>query len=675
MRLQKLEVTNFRSIKETSLTLMDTDIATFIGENGSGKSNLLKALVALKGDATSPSEGDFHAKDSLGSDEPITITGTFVFEEKDIAILETNGLKNLQIKGVVVTVEKEPGKDPTILHEPIGYTDKRPENILRLQREMVKIIKSLAATVDPLLGAKSLCVERFEQDIDLEVDSVEDQITQLTAVFEPLKGVNAEASEKIEKHLVELKAWLSFNMDSHLSKVFAQLNIELLQLNSYIIENSAPISELQDRTAHPFLYDLLLLSNKKASAFTITGTPILSRYKKEASTHLSKSVSSIWLSHDLKFEIDKHGENLIFMVFTPQGHQVSLTDLSDGEQWFLKFYIRLAIAQKEKKQILWLFDEPGRDLHTSSQVDLKGFFEAISKDSQVIYTSHLAMMIPWHRLERIFAIENTNNDGTIVHKRFWNDSKLDSPLKEALSTFVGEELLGGREHLIIEGISDYFLLQGWIRYFSAQDNPKAWTTNYTLYHRIFVPVDGIGKIPLYCWFLGRKVKNKINWVVLVDSVGESDSTVKKMTESGLGSWAKNIKSIGEVAGVKKPTVVDEIEGIFKPEEYTKLFTDYYSEAYPDCILPSVEEVLEKQKTTPKITKAICALLIEKNPILLTEDGKPISLDKTGIAQFAYKELSKVRTARFSKETENRFIKIFENIEKTFNNAIDPEPIQ
>jgi predicted ATP-dependent endonuclease of OLD family len=671
MKLQKLEITNFRSIKKTEISLLDTDVATIIGANGSGKSNILKALVALKGDSTTPSETDFHAKDLSGNDEPILIAGTFAIETRDAGLLESNGLKDIKIKGIKVTVEKFSGKVPTIVHEAEGYIDNRGENVQRIQKDIVRMIKAI--TVDESLQEpKRLCIEKIEQEIDLEAENVDTQIADLTSLFDPIKAVNAEATEKIVKAFSNMKAWLNFDINSRLSKVFAQLNIELLQLNSYVIENNASIAELQNRTAHPFLFDLLLLANKKASEFTLNNTPVLSRIKKQASGHLSNSISNIWLSHDLKFEIDKQGDNLEFMVYTPQGHQVSLTDLSDGEQWFLKFYVRLAIAQKEKKQIIWLFDEPGRDLHTSSQIDLKGFFEEISKDSQVIYTSHLAMMIPWHRLERIFAVENSSKDATIIHKRFWNDSKLDSPLKEALSTFVGEELLGGKEHLIVEGVSDYFFLQGWMGYFLSQPTPKPWTAKYTLYKRIFVPVDGIDKIPLYCWFLGRKVKNKINWVVLVDSANESKSTAKKMTETGLGSWTKNIKSVGDVAGIKSPAVVDEIEGLFKPEEYFRLFQDYYIETYPDCKLPTVEEMTLKLVAGAKITKVLGVLLTEKNPSLTTEDGMPIMLDKTGIAQFTYKSLNKGGASRFSKETENKFLKLFENIEKTFDNEIEVE---
>lgn len=668
MRLTEIDITNFRSIKQTKVSLLDTAITTFIGANGSGKSNLLKAMMVLKDGEDTPTDEDFHAKSGPGSDDDIVITGTFLLEDRDAPLLEAAGLKSFKMDGFNVIVEKELGEVATLRYEVIGYNDKKPDNILRIQKELIKLVKALVVE-EPLQAAKAVCLEKLEAEIDDPEDNAA-FIAELTTAFEPIKDVSAETGEKVLKTLTELKSWLTFNVNTRVGKIFDGLNIELLQLTSYSIENNALITELEDRTSHPFLYDLLQLAGKNASSFTPTNTPILSRIKTQASDELSKSISGVWASHDLTFQIDKHGESLVFMVFTPQGQQVSLTDLSDGEQWFLKFYVRLAIAQKESKQIIWLFDEPGRDLHTSSQVDLKGFFETISVDAQVIYTSHLAMMIPWHRLERIFAVENSRTLGSIVHKRFWKDTKLDSPLKEALSTFVGEELLGGKEHLIVEGVSDYFFLQGWIRHFQQQTPVKPWAASYGFHKRILVPVDGIEKIPLYCWFLGREVKNKVNWVVIVDSAAESTTTAKKMTDTGLGSWTNNVRSVGEAAGGNKKDA-EEIEGIFKPEEYVALFEGFYAEEYPDCMLPTLEEVLEKQKTVPKLTKAMSALLCSKNPQKETNEGKAIELDKTGIAQYAYKLLAG-GTSSFSKDTENRFGKILENIDKTYDNQVAVE---
>lgn len=664
MRLKEVEIQNFRSIKKTTLLLLDLGITTLIGSNGSGKSNLLKAIIALKGDNTTPSDMDFHAKDPSGDGDTISIKALFVFEDRDKTILESLKITE-PIEGFFVTVEKRFGANPTIGYEPVGFDDKTSEVIEKSKKEIERLVKGL--TVDePNEALKQAFLDLLNQDIDFTEDT-EAKIASVVSSFDPLKEVSPEVSTKVNSAIENINGSVASSVEDKLGKAFNKISVELLQLNSYTIENSAPIAELQDRKQHPFLYDLLLLAGKTANDFNVTGT-ILSRIKRHASGGLSTSVSNIWTSHDLKFEIDRQGESLEFMVFTPQDHQVSLTDLSDGEQWFLKFYVRLAIAQKENKQIIWLFDEPGRDLHTSSQMDLKGFFETISEDAQVIYTSHLAMMIPWHRLERIFAVENLPKEGTVVHKRFWKDARLESPLKEALSTFVGEELLGGKEHLIIEGVSDYFFLQGWVRYFQNQDTAPAWTQKYNLFRRIIVPVDGIEKIPLYCWFLGRQVKKKINWVVVVDSTGESESTARKMTDSGLGSWAQNIKSVGELAASKKSSI-DEIEALFKKEEYIKAFEGFYAEMYPKCVLPTAEEILEKNKTTTKITKVIEELLVEKNPDVKIDGNSPIALDKTGIAQYVYKSLLEGDGVKFSKETETRFSKLFENIEKTFTTDI------
>jgi len=48
----------------------------------------------------------------------------------------------------------------------------------------------------------------------------------------------------------------------------------------------------------------------------------------------------------------------------------------------------------------------------------------------------------------------------MLHQRFWQDAELVSPLREALSLFIGEDLITGKNHIIIEGVSDYFYLIG-----------------------------------------------------------------------------------------------------------------------------------------------------------------------------------------------------------------------
>ena len=343
-----------------------------------------------------------------------------------------------------------------------------------------------------------------------------------------------------------------------------------------------------------------------------------------------------------------------------------MTDLSEGEKWFLRFYTRLAIAKLKDNQVLWLFDEPGRDLHSSSQIDLKRLFEDISKTSQIIYTTHQAMMVPWHRLERIFVVENSDERGTLVHKRFWKDTGLKSPLKEALSTFVGEEFFSGKQHIIIEGISDYFYLQGWLLYFQRQKSAQIWHKDFESFDRVMLPVDGVAKIPLYCWFLGRQIKKKVNWVAVVDSKEDENVTRKMLEETGLGSWKKNAVSIGDLVKDNADKTIEEIENLFTVEEYTRIFHEYYKEHYPTCDLPMEAEInarlLEDRNTNKKITKVITDLLQRMNPALQV-NGKKIELDKTGVARQIYLILTQKRDLPFSRDTTSNFESVLKTISK------------
>ena len=585
--------------------------------NGSGKSNILKSILTLGEGDNAPTDDDFHAADGEVSDDEIAIEATFSFDKKDAPLIEKFGLRPFELTGFVARVSKKRREKSTIHFTPLGTIDNRQQVLstrlkqLRTRAQKLQFGPSDATRRDELLA-------RVRRAAEGPADDVEQELNVIERIAGGVQFEDAAAGETFLSLVAEVRKTIHQDLNSAIVEVFSALSIELLQLNAYSLESNAPIAELAARDEHPFLYDLLQLAKTRADAFDHLGSPALARTKDAASRNLSKAIAGVWLSHNLKFQIDRHEDNLIFMVFTPQDRQISLTDLSDGEQWFLKFYVRLAIAQREGRQVLWLFDEPGRDLHTSSQIDLKAFFERIALDAQIVYTSHLSMMIPWHRLERIFVVENSVKDGTIVHNRFWKDTDTASPLNRALSTFIGEELIGGKEHLIVEGISDVFYLQAWIRYFQNQTPVPNWVKSYALLRRVLVPVDGVEKIPLYCWFLGRKIKKRVNWVAVVDSADESRDATKKITEAGLGMWTKNVRSIAELIASRRTAsdklLIQEIEAAFHPGDYAAMFRAHYQERYPECELPSEHEVLErftaqvKAGSGLKLTKVIEELL-------------------------------------------------------------------
>lgn len=661
MRLKKLTIKNFRSISQIEdFEFVDLGITSFIGGNGTGKSNILRGISYLQEEG--PSDDDFYAK-GRGVDK-ILIKAEFIFEKKDGGLLKSENFSLKDIQGFYVNVEKKRGENGTISFEPLGYKEEAGAKIDSLLVHIKKVMYDLELPSEAE-NTKTKLLAGVNGGLTQASPNYEKSISSISEAVEELKQFKPEAAKEISVCLEKIEKITTSDLEERLEGIFDTLDIELLKVEGYKIENKAPIGELNDDSKHPFLYDLLVLAGTKASEFEPVGSPTLQRIERRASQVLSEKISKVWVSHELKFDIDREGEELLFTVFTQQSQQIGLTDLSDGEKWFLRYYTRLAISELKGKQVLWLFDEPGRDLHSSSQIDLKKFFEDISQNSQIIYTTHQAMMVPWHRLERIFVVENSKTDGTVVHKRFWKDTGLESPLKEALSTFVGEELFSGKEHIIVEGMSDYFYLQGWLRFFQKSSDARIWRESFEPLQRVILPVEGVAKIPLYCWFLGREIRNKVNWVAIVDSKEEEEATRNRLESTGLGSWKKNAICIGDLAKTKDRDSIEEIENLFKPEEYIGVFHDYYKEEYPTVNIATENEIkakLSKNKENKKITKVITKLLQEKNPAAQT-GGKPIELDKTGIARKVYLIVTREKDLSFSKETQSNFEKILKNASK------------
>lgn len=662
MRLKKITIRNFRSISGgmEDFEFVDLGVTTFIGANGTGKSNILKAISYLKEDEEAPSDEDFYAKAFEHSADKSLIMAEFMFQEEDSALLKSKNLSLKNIRGFDVSVEKTWEQKATIEYGPIGYKLDITAEIYDIVNQMIELTNKLEPAND--VGAiKTKILDAIKGGLTQESPQCEQNISNISEAAEELKKFEPEAANKILQAVEKIEKLSENDVRERIEEIFASLNIELLTFDAYEIENKAPISELSDNSQHPFLYDLLVLAKRESLDFNVSGAR-LQRRKESASKLLSENISKVWSTHNLDFKIDRQGDDLVFTVYTPQRQQIDLTDLSDGEKWFLRFYTRLAIAELEGKQVLWLFDEPGRDLHSSSQIDLKKFFEDISKNSQIVYTTHQAMMVPWHRLERIFVVENSEDAGTIVHKRFWKDTGLESPLKEALSTFVGEELFSGKQHIIVEGISDYFYLQGWLRFFEKNRGGEFWSKSFEPLKKVMVPVEGVAKIPLYCWFLGREIRNKVNWVAIVDSKEEEATTRSCLESCGLGSWKENAICIADLAKSDSPDSVKEIENLFKPDEYIDVFQEYYQQEYPNYILPNKDVIIGRLSKESKITKVITSFLQKKNPDVKI-GGKPLELDKTGMARKVYIILAQENRIPFSKETQSNFEKTLKNVSK------------
>lgn len=669
MRIVEFEIKNYLSIDKIKFNALDKNITCFIGRNGSGKSNILKALMCLK-EYDSLEDTHSHLKEG-NENEPIIISAKFIFEEKDSNLLSDNGLSGLNFRGFIVEVKKSKESPATrtfsYLSDAKVFIDKKKETDKGLSE--LKILIDQLSLPEDQQNIKTEIQNKLVGSENKTAEEVNALVEQIKSSVTPLGEIANNVLEKIELY----KSAMNFTLEGALEKVFDNLQIVLLSaggtFETYKVEEKANLVHLKTQEKHPFLSDLLELTKTTPEQHTSSLENNMIDLEEKASGRLTKAISRAWEKHQIKFVIRKSNKDteLYFAFRTPQENPVGLLSLSDGEKWFLRFYARLTVAKERGEQIIWLFDEPGKDLHAQSQLNLRDYFESFSDNSQIFYTTHNPMMLPWHRIERIFVVENPtiyektekeDRSGTIVHNRIWKDNQLISPLREALGLIIGEELLSGDEHLIVEGPSDYLILQAWINFFRRKKEKGLDEINdgFLQEKRNLIPIHSVNNIPFYASFLCDQTKHK-NWVAVADSGKKIQEVENKMNSLGIGHFKNRVANIGQLLGrVKTFAEPFDIEDVFKPEEYILEVKEFYLNENVVIQIPSDKE-FQALSVGPQITKNIETVFRKKNP-------KFSSLDKAGIGQQIYRKLM-VEEKRYSHETENNFKKILGHLNKTF----------
>jgi predicted ATPase len=726
MRILSFTIKNYKSINSIdNFELLDKKIACLIGKNGSGKSNILHALMAIKDNKLLTDECHFEKKDK---ETTIRIDVQIQFDERDDDTLAKNGLSRSTIQGFNASLTKNVDEPPEYMFESVGFGKNNGYDVLKNISEIISLVKgklpkkivtpaeSKPETPAPITSPENLTppetppvnsqppaektedvIDRFYVFVENEwengnknaVVSQKDNITGFLKLVKDLINqfsdtLGIETINKLDELVRSIQKDISFDLTKLLlTKFWKKLNINLLSFDNYKVESFAKYSELENDTSHPFLKDLIKLTDKEVKDFKLKKSTLPNNLH-DAAENLNSALDKVFTQYKLKMEISAQKDELVFLFETPQGRVRELTDLSEGEQWFLRFYTKLAVTSKENTQIIWLFDEPGQSLHSTGQIDLKKFFEKTSENSQIIYTSHQPVMIQWHRLERIFVVENTNKKlGTVIHSRFWKDGDFESPIKELLGLFVGEQMLTGENHVVVEGISDYIHLRGWLTYFQNTRDDSDWKESSDSFKRIYVPTKGYSTIPLYLKFLADRSRSKIASVGLVDT----DNAKQEITEGGLSK--EFVLSLNEItnglieqekASKKKypikfsKQVIKDIEDLYTREEFLMEVKDYISLGtwLPGLVLGDDFCNPKEEDLKDGIVVYVEKSLNKSNPDHLGK-SEPIELDKTGVAMHIYKKLLNVNGKKkiFDKTTEKKFEGIFKSLNRQFE-LVNPQ---
>ncbi len=188
------------------------------------------------------------------------------------------------------------------------------------------------------------------------------------------------------------------------------------------------------------------------------------RDSRSVSLHLSEIMGEYWDGHEVSFELTFEPEEMIVSVLSRGRHQRP-SRRSRGLQWYHGFFVNVAGATNETyEDTVLLLDEPGLAVHIKAQKKLLELFDELAERNQIIYTTHLPGLIPVADFARIRLLvsEGPGQDGTVtVQSRIHHGSNRDvmKPVRAALGLGIAESVMLGRRTLVVEGVSDHYILR------------------------------------------------------------------------------------------------------------------------------------------------------------------------------------------------------------------------
>lgn len=151
----------------------------------------------------------------------------------------------------------------------------------------------------------------------------------------------------------------------------------------------------------------------------------------------------IWVSDDRRPDVD-----------------IELESRSKGFQWFFSFYLVFLVESEEgHKDATLLLDEPGLHLHPTAQQELITFFESISEDNPLVYTTHSPFLVDGDRIHRVRPVTEDNTGHSRISVDTWpEDRETIFPLQAAAGYAMVRGLFRHKKNVLVEGMSDYLYL-------------------------------------------------------------------------------------------------------------------------------------------------------------------------------------------------------------------------
>lgn len=336
-----------------------------------------------------------------------------------------------------------------------------------------------------------------------------------------------------------------------------------------------------------------------------------------AGTYLTKEFKNWWKQGEYRFRFEADGDYFrIWVSDSRRQEEVPLELRSTGLQWFLSFYlIFLMESQRENKNAVLLLDEAGLTLHPLAQKDLIVFFDSLSKNNQIINTTHSPFIIDSTNIDLCKVVYVDAEGYTVVSSDLRQGAdKLNEKsiyaVHAAMGLGVSDVLLHGCQVVIVEGPADQYYLNG-IKTFLIKE--KLFAPNQEL---VFMPSGGVRGIAGIVSMVSSKIED-MPYVILDSDVSGKGAKNKLLSSLYKGSEGKIIE-ISEFVKKENSEIEDIIPYKYQKRSIDRLFNKvediYFEDKYNQekSIVNQVEEFAKQNNVElPKGWKVDVAKDVKK----------------------------------------------------------------
>ncbi len=591
MKLVSFLIKNYKVIDETDTVKVDPNVTALVGKNESGKTAVLKAMWKSRNVANEEFDKLYdYPRNRYSQDRKHKQVVTIL--EFELSSNEVDELSNLYFGSMTSKPTKVTFTTLYEGEEEVGFESKfdqiefdssssiarqaieaLSERIQIDQAENAESIATAAATaLDKIEGAEHIwdqqvieALNELNQSVSLWVEM--DTAHETTAIEERQSFEKIISQSGQGDPITLAEGWVDENLPVFIYfDNYGQLETRI-HLPMYLKRKGNPDPRTRTQTA------LFEWSGIDAEEILRLGK---SRQEGEDDDHVHRrlekrralldsasfALTGDWVAwwnekrHKLHFDVD--GEDLVLKVSDEHNEfPIPFEERSHGFQWFFSFYLVFLVeSKKAHKGAILLLDEPGLHLHPTLQTKLIELFERISGDNQLIYSTHLPFLVDGNHLERVRTVYLTGSEPKKTHisndVRPTGDRDTLFPLQAALGYSIAQTLFIGKRSVIVEGITDYWIIK------ALNDCLFKLDGGPTLHEEtILIPAGGTSRLmPLASIMLASTGVGEGHLMVLLDSDTQGRQAVKRMYE--LFSEEASIVTLGNVFDVAEVTVEDMI---------------------------------------------------------------------------------------------------------------------